>query len=124
MSTILYLLISAAVVLGDDLPTFDHGVDIETNRPLVIAHRGLTGAYPEHTAQAYQRAIDVGADVIECDVCVTKDLHLVCIHESWLTPATNVAEHPEFADKRTTYLIGTTNRTDWFTVDFTLEELR
>ena len=35
--------------------------------PFPAAHRGLSGVYPEHTIRAYQAAIDVGADFIECD---------------------------------------------------------
>ena len=104
---------------------FDHGVDLDTDRPLVIAHRGLAGVYPEHTTLAYQRAIDMGTDVIECDVCLTKDLKLVCLHESWLSLTTDVADHPEFADRQRNDLVGGVPvLNDWFSVDFTLDELR
>lgn len=41
--------------------------------PWVIAHRGASGARPEHTVAAYELAVDQGADFIECDVVVTKD---------------------------------------------------
>jgi glycerophosphoryl diester phosphodiesterase len=49
--------------------------------PLVIAHRGASAEFPEHTFAAYVRALDVGADGVECDVRLTKDGHLVCLHD-------------------------------------------
>jgi glycerophosphoryl diester phosphodiesterase len=54
----------------------------ETQRaPLIIAHRGSSKDLPEHTLKAYLRAIDEGADVLECDVRLTADSHLVCVHD-------------------------------------------
>ena len=53
-------------------------------RPLVIAHRGASADVPEHTLAAYERAIEVGADGLECDVRLTRDGHLVCIHDRTL----------------------------------------
>jgi glycerophosphoryl diester phosphodiesterase len=50
-------------------------------RPQVVAHRGASGAEAEHTLSAYQRAIDEGADGLECDVRLTADGHLVCVHD-------------------------------------------
>lgn len=49
--------------------------------PLVVAHRGSSHAVPEHTLAAYQQAIDEGADALECDVRLTRDGHLVCVHD-------------------------------------------
>lgn len=53
-------------------------------RPLVIAHRGASAQLPEHTLAAYERAIEVGADGVECDVRLTRDGQLVCIHDRTL----------------------------------------
>jgi glycerophosphoryl diester phosphodiesterase len=53
-------------------------------RPLVFAHRGGADALPEHTLGAYLRALDEGADGLECDVRLTRDGHLVCVHDSKL----------------------------------------
>jgi glycerophosphoryl diester phosphodiesterase len=50
-------------------------------RPLVIAHRGASAERAEHTLAAYQLAIDQGADGLECDVRLTADGHLVCVHD-------------------------------------------
>jgi glycerophosphoryl diester phosphodiesterase len=47
----------------------------------VVAHRGSSGAYPEHTLAAYEQAIAEGADALECDVRLTSDGHLVCVHD-------------------------------------------
>ncbi len=49
--------------------------------PLVIAHRGASGSYPEHTAGAYRQAIAEGADGLECDVRLTADGVVVCMHD-------------------------------------------
>lgn len=49
--------------------------------PLVIAHRGSSSIEPEHTLGAYERAIQDGADGVECDVRLTADRHLVCVHD-------------------------------------------
>jgi glycerophosphoryl diester phosphodiesterase len=50
-------------------------------RPLVVAHRGASAEAPEHTLAAYLRAIEQGADGVECDVRLTRDGHLVCVHD-------------------------------------------
>src|SRR3954470_10157033 len=50
-------------------------------RPQVVAHRGSSAAMAEHTLGAYVRALDDGADALECDVRLTADGHLVCVHD-------------------------------------------
>ena len=50
-------------------------------RPLVIAHRGASDEEPEHTLRAYRKAFAHGADGVECDVRLTADHHLVCVHD-------------------------------------------
>ncbi|SCK42145.1 glycerophosphoryl diester phosphodiesterase [Streptomyces sp. WMMB 714] len=91
--------------------------------PAVVAHRGASGYRPEHTFGSYQLALDMGADVIEQDLVPTKDGHLVCRHENDITATTDVADHPEFADRKTTKTVDGTPLTGWFTEDFTLAEL-
>ncbi|UNM98220.1 glycerophosphodiester phosphodiesterase [Rhodococcus opacus] len=49
--------------------------------PLVVAHRGASAAMPEHTLAAYELALEEGADGLECDVRLTRDGHLVCVHD-------------------------------------------
>lgn len=92
--------------------------------PTVIAHRGASGYRPEHTLGAYQLALDMGAHVIEQDLVPTKDGHLVCRHENDITGTTDVATHPEFADRKTTKVVDGVTYTGWFTEDFTLAELK
>lgn len=58
-------------------------------RPLVFAHRGSSAAEPEHTLAAYLRALDEGADGLECDVRLTRDGHLVCLHDRRLERTSN-----------------------------------
>ena len=50
-------------------------------RPQVVAHRGSSFTNPEHTLGAYVAALDEGADALECDVRLTADGHLVCVHD-------------------------------------------
>jgi glycerophosphoryl diester phosphodiesterase len=49
--------------------------------PQVIAHRGASEHEAEHTLAAYKRAIEDGADAVECDVRLTRDGVLVCVHD-------------------------------------------
>ena len=50
-------------------------------RPQVVAHRGASHENAEHTLRAYIAALDAGADALECDVRLTADGHLVCVHD-------------------------------------------
>src|SRR4051812_11437712 len=50
-------------------------------RPQVVAHRGASFENPEHTLGAYVQAIAAGAEALECDVRLTADGHLVCVHD-------------------------------------------
>ena len=43
---------------------------LNNEQPLVIAHRGASGYLPEETLEAYARAIDLGADVVEPDLMI------------------------------------------------------
>ncbi|GAA2647715.1 glycerophosphodiester phosphodiesterase [Streptomyces vastus] len=92
--------------------------------PTIIGHRGASGYRPEHTLGAYQLALDMGAHVIEQDLVPTKDGHLVCRHENDITGTTDVADHPEFAGRKTTKSVDGVSFTGWFTEDFTLAELK
>jgi glycerophosphoryl diester phosphodiesterase len=51
------------------------------DRPLIVAHRGASIDVAEHTLTAYLTAIESGADALECDVRLTRDGHLVCVHD-------------------------------------------
>ena len=92
--------------------------------PLVFGHRGAAGYRPEHTLASYELGARMGADYIEPDLVSTKDGVLVARHEPDISQTTNVADHPEFADRKTTKVIDGVSYTGWFTDDFTLAELK
>ncbi|WP_110240270.1 esterase-like activity of phytase family protein [Nocardioides gilvus] len=94
------------------------------NDGLVIGHRGSSGTRPEHTLAAYEQAILACADYIEPDLVATKDGVLVARHENEIGGTTDVADKPEFSDRRTTKTIDGARLTGWFTEDFTLAELK
>jgi glycerophosphoryl diester phosphodiesterase len=107
------------------LNRFDHSyIGLPTNRPVNIGHRGSSGTHPEHTAESYKQAIEDGADMIECDMVITKDLKVICRHEYDLSGTTNIAELPQFADKKREFSVDGVMKTDWFSFDFTLDELK
>jgi len=111
----------AAAKAGGDkpLPTLDG------QPPLVIGHRGASGYLPEHTLEAYQLAIEQGADVIEPDLISTKDGVLIARHDPNLGTSTDVASRPEFADrKRIDWPVDGEKQTGWFAHDFTLAEIK
>lgn len=94
------------------------------DRVRVIAHRGASALRPEHTLAAYARAIEDGADLIEPDLVMTRDGVLVARHENEIGSTTDVAAHPEFADRRGTRTVDGERVEGWFVEDFTLAELR
>jgi glycerophosphoryl diester phosphodiesterase len=95
-----------------------------TTKPIIIAHRGLSGEWPEHTLAGYQAAIDAGADFIEPDLVLTKDGVLIARHENDITDTTDVAARPEFAARKAVKVIDGQKHNGWFTEDFTLTELK
>jgi len=58
-------------------------------KPLIVGHRGAMGTAPENTAASFKKAIDEGADGIELDVHMTKDGHLVVIHDPTIDRTSN-----------------------------------
>ena len=92
--------------------------------PLLIAHRGASGIRPEHTLAGYELAARMGADFLEPDLVSTSDGVLVARHEPEIGGTTDVADHPEFADRHTSKIIDGESGTGWFVEDFTLAELR
>ena len=88
------------------------------NKPIVIAHRGASGYAPEHSLVAKAMAHTMGVDYIEQDVVMTKDDHLVVLHDPYLDRVTNVME--VFPD-RSREIMG---QTRWLAIDFTLAEVK
>jgi glycerophosphoryl diester phosphodiesterase len=93
------------------------------NVTLVIGHRGASGYRPEHTAEAYELAFELGADAVEPDIVATRDGVLVVRHENEISATTDVASHPEFAGRRTMKVIDGAALEGWFTEDFSWPEL-
>src|SRR3954464_5036327 len=103
-------------------PAAGHARDRVTSE--VFGHRGAAGYRPEHTLASYELAARMGADYIEPDLVSTRDGVLVARHEPEIGGTTNVADHPEFTDRKTTKLLDGVATTGWFTEDFTLAELK
>ncbi|CDW82941.1 glycerophosphoryl diester phosphodiesterase [Stylonychia lemnae] len=105
-------------------------LDLSNQAPLIIAHRGAFGYFPEHTFPGYEYAFYDGADFIDIDVQPTKDGHLVAHHEPSLdNQLIGTEQHPEiFRDElRKTFINPLTNVTyanDFMLKDFNLEELK
>ena len=92
--------------------------------PHVHGHRGAPGYVPENTLGSHALAAAMGVEAVELDLVCTKDGHLVVRHEPNLAVSTDVARRPEFADRHREISVGDRSERGWFTVDFTLEELR
>jgi len=92
--------------------------------PIVIGHRGASGYRPEHTLESYTLAIEMGADFIEPDLVLTKDGYMVARHEPMIGATTDVADHPEYADRKTKRMVDGIEYEDWFVTDFTLAEIK
>ena len=112
------LAFQAPVALAQAAPT------LSGQKPIVVAHRGASGYLPEHTIEGYKLAIQQGADFIEPDLVSTKDGVLVVRHEPMLSGTTDVADHPEFANRKTTRKVDGVDTTDWFANDFTAAEIK
>jgi glycerophosphoryl diester phosphodiesterase len=96
----------------------------QSHNPLIIGHRGAPGHLPDHTLESYRLAIELGADYIEPDLVATKDGILIARHDVDLGATTNVADHPEFAARRTVKTVDGVRVDDWFADDFTLTEIK
>ena len=85
------------------------------SKPIVIAHRGASGYLPEHTLEAKALAYAMKPDYIEQDIVMTKDDHLVILHDRYLDRVSNVAEKfPKRARQDGRY----------YAIDFTLAEIK
>jgi glycerophosphoryl diester phosphodiesterase len=87
-------------------------------KPTLIAHRGASAEAPENTLAAYRLALTYAADFVEPDLQMTKDGHLVCLHDSTLERTTNVAQ--VFPDRA----VAVKGRKTWPVAQFTLQEVK
>lgn len=86
-----------------------------SNKKLVIAHRGASGYLPEHTHEAKVAAFIMGADYLEQDLVLTKDNVPIVSHDIHLDEVTNVAD-----------VFPTRKRADsrYYAIDFTFDEIK
>ena len=120
-----HLFAAASVVLlqacgGDSTPSLFK--TLTGDAPLVIAHRGASGTFPEHTLEAYKAAIDQGADFVEPDLVLTKDGVMIARHEPMLGGTTDVAI--KFPTRMTTKNVDGEQISNYFASDFTLAEIK
>lgn len=113
---------SAALIVAD--PALGGEKTLDGKPPLVTGHRGAPGYLPEHTIESYTRAIEAGADFIEPDLVLTKDGVLIARHEPFMSGTTDVADRPEFADRKVKRNLDGVDVEDWFASDFTLAEIK
>ncbi|MBM7703141.1 glycerophosphodiester phosphodiesterase [Metabacillus iocasae] len=67
----------------------DSSIQNKQNHVSIIAHRGASAYAPEHTIAAYELAKEMGSDYIEIDLQLTKDGHLVAMHDVTVNRTTN-----------------------------------
>ncbi len=90
----------------------------------VFGHRGASALRPEHTIASYAKAVQDGADFIEPDLVISKDGVLIIRHENNIAETTDVAQHAEFAGRKTEKMVDGEKQVGWFVEDFTLAELK
>lgn len=90
----------------------------------IVAEGGAAEERIEDTRTALDVAISQGCDFLQVCVVPTKEGALVARRDNELSASTDVAVHPEFADRKTTKTIDGTALTGWFCEDFTLAELQ
>ena len=85
----LLLAVPGLSAVADDRPsTIEDFMEIDA--PIrVIAHRGFSGRAPENTLVAIRRAIETGADMVEIDVTMTADGHVILLHDETLDRTTD-----------------------------------
>jgi len=83
------LFLTAAVVSAGDRPSTIEEFYDASARTRVIAHRGFSGVAPENTIAAVRAAIKIQADMVEIDVTLTADGHIVVIHDETLDRTTD-----------------------------------
>src|SRR5262249_10580087 len=99
----------------------------QSNKKILIAHRGASSYAPEHTIEAYRLAIEQHADYVEQDLQFTKDGVLVCLHDSTLERTTNIEEvfpNRYRIDVSPDQSAGSQPAKHWYVSDFTLKEIK
>ena len=79
LAVLLLLALPLLSVLIPDAPSRPYYANFQP--PLVIAHQGGDGIWPGDTMYAFEKAVEIGADVLEMDAHITKDGHIVLMHD-------------------------------------------
>lgn len=90
---------------------------------LVIAHRGASGYAAESSYLSYTRAADLGADLLEGDLLMSKDGKLLVGHDIELSRTTDIANQPAFSGRQSVRNLNGIDYTGWWVDDFTWDEL-
>jgi glycerophosphoryl diester phosphodiesterase len=85
--TILFLVFIASVLVNPKAPAMPYYEDV--NRTQVIAHQGGDGVWPGDTMYAFEKAVEIGADVLEMDAHITKDGRIVLMHDETVDDTTD-----------------------------------
>lgn len=94
--------------------------DLPGGRPLVIAHRGFSAKAPENTLAAFAAALDANADMVELDVTLSRDGHVVVIHDDTLDRSTSGSGPVEAHDLEA---LRSLDAGSWFHADFAGERI-
>ena len=86
--------------------------------PIILAHRGSSGEFPENSELAIRDAYAANVDFIEVDLYISKDGKVILFHDEILDHLTNVGEMLKFHDKKSFF------KRTYATHDFTLAELK
>ncbi|SFA77686.1 MULTISPECIES: glycerophosphodiester phosphodiesterase family protein [unclassified Bacillus (in: firmicutes)] len=99
---------------------FNNITDIKGHFPIKVGHRGAAGLSPENTFASFDKAMEHGMEYIELDIHMTKDGHLVVIHDDTINRTTNgKGRIRDFTIKElTTYEAGS-----WFHTDYCTERV-
>lgn len=90
---------------------------------IIAAHRGLASLYPENTMEAFKAAIEL-IDYIELDVVLTKKGELIVCHDVFLSTVSDIADFPQYLDRKKTRIFYGEEKNDWWISDFTVDELK
>jgi glycerophosphoryl diester phosphodiesterase len=89
---------------------------------LIIAHRGASFHFPEHSLAAYRLALEMGADFVEPDLVATLDGHLIAMHTADLNVTTDVYE--KFGSIREPWFSPYANRSGYWSFNFSLADIK
>ena len=100
---------------------WNHFLDSESNIVLVAAHRAAHGQYPENSIPAIEKAIELGVDIVELDVKITKDGIPVLMHDRTIDRTTNGTGKPSdysYAELKKFRLVNDGQITDYYIPTF------